>query len=498
MVFSLFQRPRPTTVPTDRIIPLRYWDDLDYLRALCHDFTFRFDDVLDASKLEAALGRLMMIGDWGQMGARLRLNEHGKLEYHIPARYDEKRPVFIFTTTRFGMNIDDHPLGSQLPKAGQDQSFLSPSSDYFAPIVRHPDSPRELADWIYTDRPQLHIHVTLFQDATLLTISYIHTFADAISRTNFFKAWIAVLRGHEEEVPAFVPYDHDPLCMLGTSAPAQSYTNIRQLLGGLSLALFGLRYLFELLWFRKLEEHPIRLPGRCVDRMRETVLQELATRAPQGTPKPFVSEGDVVVAWWVRTMIKALKPAPDRTIMVMNVFNVWNLFPEWFPNGTTGVIGNSFFYSYTLLIASKILQDSSLQYVASTNRRALVEHRTKRQVQAMTAIQRTNFMRAAPVVGDPGLLFLAATNQHKARYFETDWSAAVVRAGVPVSQRPHGLGRPSYVNDIEYCRGYPTRNIVRIIGKDAAGDWHLLFKTRAGAWRVIHRELMELIREKWE
>ena len=72
--FSTFGRKRPATVPTDRIIPLRYWDDLDYLRSLCHAFTFRFDDVLDTFKLEAALGRLMEIRDWGQIGARLRLN----------------------------------------------------------------------------------------------------------------------------------------------------------------------------------------------------------------------------------------------------------------------------------------------------------------------------------------------------------------------------------------------------------------------------------------
>ncbi|KAJ5229060.1 hypothetical protein N7489_009768 [Penicillium chrysogenum] len=419
--------------------------------------------------------------------------DHGKLEYHIPARYDETRPAFIFTTTTYGININDHPLGSQLPKAGQDQSFLSPSSDFFTSIVCRPDSPRELADWIYTDRPQLDIHAALFQDATLLTISYLHTFSDAISRTNLFEAWIAVLRGHEEEVPAFVPYDHDPLYTLGKEAPRQSYRNLGRLLSGLSLVIFGLRYMFEILWFPKLEEHPIRLPGRCVDQMRKTVLQELAITASRGTRKPFVSEGDVVVAWWVRTMIKALKPAPDRTIMVMNVFNVWNLFPEWFPHGAAGLVGNSFFYSYTLLVASKVLQDTDLKYVASTNRTALMEHRTKQQVAAMTAIQRENFMKAAPVVGDSKLLFMAATNQHKARYFETDWSAAVIAPGVPLSGRPHALGRPSYVNDIEYCRGYPTRNIVRIIGKDAGGDWHLLFKARAGAWRVIHQELIDLI-----
>jgi hypothetical protein len=350
-----------------------------------------------------------------------------------------------------------------------------------------------LADWIYTYRPQLHIHASLFQDATLLTINYLHTFSDAISRTNSFEAWIAVLRGHEGEVPAFVPYDHDPLYTLGKEAPRQSCRNIGRLLSGLSLVIFGLRYMFEILWSPKLEEHPIRLPGRCVDQMRKTVLQELAITASRGTKKPFVSEGDVVVAWWVRTMIKALKPAPDRTIMVMNVFNVWNLFPEWFPHSAAGLIGNSFFYSYTLLVADKVLQDTDLKYVASTNRKALMEHRTKQQIEAMAAIQRENFMKAAPVVGDSKFLFMAATNQHKARYFETDWSAAVIAPGVPLSGRPHALGRPSYVNDIEYCRGYPTRNIVRIIGKDAAGDWHLLFKARASAWPAIHQELMDLI-----
>jgi hypothetical protein len=66
-------RRQPAKVPTDRVIPLRYWDDLEYIRSICHDFTFRIDDVLDVQKLESALDRLMEVGNWGQLGARLRL-----------------------------------------------------------------------------------------------------------------------------------------------------------------------------------------------------------------------------------------------------------------------------------------------------------------------------------------------------------------------------------------------------------------------------------------
>ncbi|KAB8260699.1 hypothetical protein BDV32DRAFT_158615 [Aspergillus pseudonomiae] len=493
-LLSVFGRARPATIPTDRIVPLRYWDDLHYLRSLSHDFTFRFDDVLDASKLEGALNRLMEIGDWGQLGARLRLNDNGKLEYHIPSEYDKStRPAFGFTTEKYGMGINEHPLGARLPKTGQDQSVLSPSCAEFAPLVRHADSPRELADWIYSDRGQLHVHVAVFEDATLLTVSYLHTFFDAVARTNFFKAWIAVLDGREEDVPPFVPFDQDPLGDLGKGVPRENYTHFQRLVIGLSLVLFGLRYLFELFWFRKEEEHPIRVPGHCVEQMRQTAQEELAASTPEGAEVPFLSEPDVVSAWWVKTMVTALNPAPGRTVMVMSPFNVWGLFKESFPAGAKGFIGNAFFNSYTVHKTSEVLEDNNLAYLASKNRQALMEHRTKEQVQAMTAIQRDSFMQIPPLVGDSSLLFMTHTNQHKARYFETDFSAAVVAPGIPLKDRPHALGRPSYINDIEHCRLYPTRNVCRVIGKDAAGDWWLLFKTRSEAWPSIHRQLMTLL-----
>ena len=38
------------------------------------DFTMRFDDVLDPEKLCTALTRLMELGNWRKLGARLRMN----------------------------------------------------------------------------------------------------------------------------------------------------------------------------------------------------------------------------------------------------------------------------------------------------------------------------------------------------------------------------------------------------------------------------------------
>jgi hypothetical protein len=39
----------------------------------------------------------------------------------------------------------------------------------------------------------------------------------------------------------------------------------------------------------------------------------------------------------------------------------------------------------------------------------------------------------------------------------------------------------------------PIGNIVRTIGKYAAGDAHLLVKARTCSWSVIHQEWMDLI-----
>ncbi|KAJ5999441.1 hypothetical protein N7451_007251 [Penicillium sp. IBT 35674x] len=489
-IFSIFGRKRPATISTDRIVPVRYWDDLGYLRSIAHNFTLRFDDVLDVSKLESSLHRLMEIGDWGQLGARLRLNDEGRVEYHIPVQYSKDRPPFIFTSAKYDMSINEHPLGSKMPKCGQDQSVLSPSATEYAPLVLGPNTPVELADWIYTDLPQMVYHVVVFNDATLLTFSFLHTFVDAIGRTSIYKAWIAVMEGREEDIPPFFAFDHDPTKGLGVENSGEKYSNFARLISGINLVLFGIRYMFETFWYSKVEDHALRIPRKFVEEMRQNVLLEMAT--PGATEKPFVSEGDIVIAWWVRTMVAALKPSAKRAVTLMNVFNVWKLFPERYPAGGAGVIANSYFYSYTLLGADKIMQDESLAYVAATNRAALMEHRTREQVEAMTSIQRRSLFQAAPVVGASDQLFLACSNQHMAKYYELDFSIAVLSVGIPLENRPHALGRPSFISNIENIRKYPTQNVTRITGKDAAGDWWMIFKARAGAWPEIHRQLMAI------
>ena len=65
---------KPATVSTDTVIPLHSKDDTKSLRPFVLDYTLCFDDVLDPEKLRSSLARLMELGDWRKLGARLRLN----------------------------------------------------------------------------------------------------------------------------------------------------------------------------------------------------------------------------------------------------------------------------------------------------------------------------------------------------------------------------------------------------------------------------------------
>lgn len=66
-------RPSPEKVPTDEVIPAHFLDDSDMFRSMLVEMSLRFDDVLDHEKLRLALVRLMEIGNWRKLGARLRI-----------------------------------------------------------------------------------------------------------------------------------------------------------------------------------------------------------------------------------------------------------------------------------------------------------------------------------------------------------------------------------------------------------------------------------------
>lgn len=74
MVSWLSGRKAPARVPTDIVVPLRYWDDTMFLKNTVMFNMSRYDAALDAEKLYDSLGRVVARREWRTLGARLRNN----------------------------------------------------------------------------------------------------------------------------------------------------------------------------------------------------------------------------------------------------------------------------------------------------------------------------------------------------------------------------------------------------------------------------------------
>lgn len=503
--------PPPATVPTDTIIPFHYYDDSKHTRELCFDFTFRFDDELDPERLRASLSRLLEIGDWRKLGARIRRNAKGGLEYHVPQYFDSKRPAFAYSVDTFRYTeVDEHPQASRLASpheldaVAQPVAFAVPSyksTPEFKAFIRAPNFPDRLDDWLCSDSPQLGVRIIVFQDATLVTLSFLHSLTDMMGLKDIMDAWTAVLNGQEDRVKPFAGFSDDPLSGLSKAEAAitPKYIFSDLLLQGWNWILFGARYFLtvDLLWRHREEERIVFLPSKHLQRMREHALEDLAMQQVKGhslDQKPFVSEGDVLFAWWSRVVLRAEAPSPTRLVNMRNTCCCRSLLTELglIPTGPNALVTNAVFGTLTFLSAGDILS-KSLSATASAIRTSLVEQRKAEQLQALDAIRRDMLdnARHPALFGHPSMLMIMISNWEKAKLFEVDFSEAVVRRGLPVVLRKNPLGRPSSLQGTG-TRSYATRNTGAVIGKDAGGNYWLTYNLRKGCWSAVERQLQSM------
>lgn len=72
------QSDRPARIPTDTVIPVRFFDDTIIFRTFTVYNMFVYDDVLDVEKLHSSMTRLVSRPGWNKLGARLRRNARGQ------------------------------------------------------------------------------------------------------------------------------------------------------------------------------------------------------------------------------------------------------------------------------------------------------------------------------------------------------------------------------------------------------------------------------------
>src|SRR4051812_31230521 len=167
------------------------------------------------------------------------------------------------------MDIKDHPLAKTLPNASE-APFMRPGSEDFRAFAAREDAPATLDDFIYYDTPQLSLHITSFNDATLVGLSWPHALMDVMGQQALLRGWSLVLAGRESEVPPMLGAREDVLCA-AADAPMEKeeeFMLAQKQLRGWGMLKFGLRFAWDMLWNQVVETRTIFLPKRVVAELR--------------------------------------------------------------------------------------------------------------------------------------------------------------------------------------------------------------------------------------
>lgn len=414
-------------------------------------------------------------------------------EYHIPAQYDESRPGFTFDVTQYDIALESHHLAGEFPRATAHPSLHGNQEQVMRSLCLHPNHPRTLDDWLYSDRPLLDIHVVAFEDATLVTISFMHLVTGASGMRRILRAWSDVLNGREEEVGALEGIGDDLLTEHSKATEPAEFVHYDRQVRGFNKLVLVMYKLWDRFWYPTAESRLICIPGPCVDRMRNHAIQELSQGREPGQDSPFVSDGDILLSWATRTIVKALGVSPSRPLSVCNIFNSRATLLQKSPSDNTAFITNPCLLAPTFLSAGDAL-NLSTGHLASQFRTSLIQQRTRPQCEAQLAMRHQSFVETGsfPVCIDPSSVLVCCTNWHQARFYDIDFSSAV-RCSKGQSNR---VGKPASILVSRDLTGRGIPNLGNVFGKDGEGNWWLTWDLPTQAWPAFEQELESLGREK--
>jgi hypothetical protein len=396
------------------------------------------------------------------------------------------------------MSIDDHPALCNLPKAnGEKPTIFEPTAASFRPYTRSPTTPETFDDWLYNDIPQLAIHIINFQDATIITVTLLHTLTDFLGLMAFYRAWLATLHGEEDQIAPYIGYkDKDPLENLQQGKQPPKYIFADQIVKGWGFFKFVVRNMFERFWYPEASLRFFTLPGKFVDKLSASARNELAAAQKDKDPsKAFVSDSDVLCAWWTRLIVKSLNPPPNRSVCMTNRFDSRDILAKMglLPSLNVSFFGNAAYSASCFTPAGRYANTSyPLGLLANQVRNTIQVHRTVEQLQAQDAAFRESKAKTGhlPLYGDSDMLLCVFTNCYRGKLFQMDFSPAVIGQDGRGGKSKREL--PVFISCTGIESRWSTRNATAILGKSESGDWWLSSRLRLDVWEKIEEEFKRM------
>lgn len=365
---------------------------------------------------------------------------------------------------------------------------MHPGPQHFQEFAVREDAPSTLDDYIYRDIPQLSLHITSFNDATLVGLSWPHTMMDAMGQHALLRGWCLVLAGRESEVPPMLGAREDALDA-AISAPGEKEDEEYKLglkqLKGWGMAKFGSRFAWDMVWNGATETRTIFLSKKMVDELRNEAQSDLITQENGSREKPFISDGDVLTAWAIRAMASSLSPL--RPITALHALNARFRIPSISQSSGVYVL-NMAVPAFTFL--SPEVAKGPLGPIALENRRHLMEQSTESQVLAGLRREYKSGGNETFMCGEPDALLVPFTNWSRADFHKTiDFGPAVLRAGDVGQSRINPPGTIVFQHAHSMRPNPSARNVVVILGKDHGDNYWVIGNLLPQTWVKIEEEI---------
>ncbi|KAI1080955.1 hypothetical protein F5B20DRAFT_579777 [Whalleya microplaca] len=482
-------KPGSDPVPTDRVLPLHFFENSLLVQGNNMAVSLVFDEVLDPEKLRQSLERLVKREGWQRLGGRLRKNASGKIEWHIPTEFTAERPAITFAHVEHGVPAASHSAASQIPQPSTRPAVVG-DPDALATLAWDSGySPAGIKDYLDSDLPVLGLRVNSFTDKTIAVLQWQHVAFDALGMQYVVEGWSAMLWGKDADILTPCSPDSDPFDALaqGTRPATEPHLLADRRVGIGGMLMWGLGYGVDML-VRAKENRMVCVPETYWRPQLDKALEELraeATAKGEDVSKVFLTENDVLTAWILRCTVRQMAMKPDRLVAASIAMSLRKAFEgDLIPSAAERpYVGNAFGWA-NVLVSARDVTSKPLSWLACQVRRAINEQGTRAQHEAYYAMVRTSQIGLPVIVfGDGGMAQIGFSNWSKAGLFELDFAPA---RRDPKSR--DGPCKPSYVQE-NHGPVKPADGFF-VFGKDHKGNyWTSAYKVK-GSWAKFE-ELLE-------
>lgn len=400
-------------------------------------------------------------------------------DLHVPRTFSPTRPAIAYKHVSLDMSKAEHPAASRIPSsklAPKHRPELVGNPEDWTELCCGADAPKTSADYVSSDRPVTGLRIVSFKDATIVNIHWLHIAADAMALKAILDNWVLILQGREAEVPSQHGFDEDPLRELGLH-PTETFDLAGSELSKWGTASYALRNVYNIALGKK-ENRTVCIPALFLEKLRKTAHQELSDN---GRKNQFLTDNDVITAWFSRLAFSHLPPEKPVTIMqAMSMRRA--LEQDLLPPGSPFV---SNCHSFTSVLRTKEEVDQSLGLLAGDIRQGVNKHGTRNQIEAYCGMVRANAWPLGPMpvfFGQSDMHHIGYSNWKKAQVNLVDLSTAcVTKRSTPLY--------PSFVSQVQGGIAYPDGFI--ITGEDAQGNYWLEGYRPGGLWAHVEKLLRE-------